>query len=85
MLQLTISCIIHVKTRFLDRATYQESIAENSNSLARSVAELYAFEVLLVFMTTSPVLCHISQCHFYVITCHQLLCHFPCHCDNCTS
>jgi hypothetical protein len=55
MLQLTISCIIHVKTRFLDRATYQESIAENSNSLARSVAELYAFEVLLVFMTTSLV------------------------------
>jgi fucose 4-O-acetylase-like acetyltransferase len=59
MFTMTISCIIHVKTRFLDRATYQESIAEKTNSLARSVAELYAFEVLLAFMSISPVLCHI--------------------------
>jgi hypothetical protein len=63
MFAMTISCIIHVKKRFLDRVTYQESIAKKTNSLARSVAELYAFEVLLAFMSISPVLCQILHCH----------------------
>jgi hypothetical protein len=63
MFAMTISCIIHVKKRFLDRVTYQESIAKKTNSLARLVAELYAFEVLLAFMSISPVLCQILHCH----------------------
>jgi hypothetical protein len=63
MFTMTISCIIHEKKRFLDRVTYQESIAEKTNSLARLVAELYAFKVLLAFMSISLVLCHILHCH----------------------
>jgi hypothetical protein len=63
MFTMTISCIIHVKKQLLERSTFQESIAEKTNSLARSVAELYAFDVLLAFMSISPVLCQILHCH----------------------
>jgi hypothetical protein len=37
---MSILCNIHTKMRFLDRATYLESIAEKTTSLAPSVAEL---------------------------------------------
>jgi hypothetical protein len=40
MFIMSILCNIHAKMRFLDRATYQESIAEKTTSLARSVGEL---------------------------------------------
>jgi hypothetical protein len=40
MFIMSISCKVHVKTRFVDRATYQESIAEKTTSLARSVGEI---------------------------------------------
>jgi hypothetical protein len=40
MLDMTISCYLHVKMRFLDRATYRESTGEKTKSLAPSVAEL---------------------------------------------
>jgi hypothetical protein len=50
MLDMTISCYLHVKMRFLDRATYRESTGEKTKSIAPSVAELYVFEVLLIFL-----------------------------------
>jgi hypothetical protein len=60
---MSILCNIHTKTRFLDRATYLESIAEKTTALAPSVAELQEFEVLLTFMSILPVFGHILHCH----------------------
>jgi hypothetical protein len=40
MLDMTISCYLHVKMRFLDRAAYRESTGEKTKSLAPSAAEL---------------------------------------------